>query len=80
VIAALADASRFGDFFAGLAIGIVVGLLLTRVFWSWIAWREWRDASAEANRRAARMSDEVLQHMEQDLARQIDSSEPPLNG
>lgn len=73
-------ASRLGDFLPGLAIGVVVGLLLARAFWSWIAWRQWRDASSEADRRAARLADEVLQRMEQDVARQIDSSEPPLNG
>jgi uncharacterized membrane protein YccC len=72
----LADASRFGDFIAGLAIGILAGLLVARVFWSWVAWRQWRDASHEADRRAALLSDEVLERMEQDLTRRDVPTEP----
>jgi hypothetical protein len=73
---ALADASRLGDFVAGLAVGILAGLLLARAFWSWVAWREWRDASEEADRRAGRLSDEVLERMEEELARSVVHTEP----
>jgi hypothetical protein len=77
-MAALVEGSRFGDFMAGLAIGTLIGLLLARAFWSWIAWREWRDASGEADRRTARLSDEVLQRMEEDLTRDNPPSAPSL--
>lgn len=79
---ALVEGSRLGDFFAGLAIGALLGLVLARAFWSWVAWREWRHASEEADRRTGRLSEEVLERMEEDLSRgdrptELDDTWPP---
>jgi hypothetical protein len=71
--------SRLADFLPSLAIGILVGLLLARGFWSWVAWREWRDASDESDRRTARLSDELLERMERDLARESGPTETPVD-
>ncbi|HEV3473955.1 MAG TPA: hypothetical protein VG602_01110 [Actinomycetota bacterium] len=76
----LVAASRLGDFVAGLTVGAMAGLFLARVFWAWAAWREWRDASAESDRREAHLSDEVLERMEEDLARQNAPTDPERTG
>jgi hypothetical protein len=50
-----------GQFLAGLIIGVFVGLLLGPLLRSWLAWREWVDASKEADlteRFLARWEDE----------------------
>lgn len=47
-----------GEFVAGLIVGVVAGFLAYPLFWSWIAWREYQQAS-----RRARRIDDVLQEM-----------------
>jgi hypothetical protein len=47
-----------GEFAAGLIVGVVAGFLAYPLFWSWIAWREYQQAS-----RRARRIDDVLQEM-----------------
>jgi hypothetical protein len=42
-------AAAEGQFIAGLIIGVLLGLLLGPVLRSWLAWREWVDASTEAD-------------------------------
>lgn len=46
------------EFAGGLILGAVTGFFLYPVFWSWVAWREYRDAS-----RRARRIDDVLADM-----------------
>ena len=53
----------YGDFIVGLLIGVAVGFLLGPAVRSWLAWREWTEAS-----RQARLTDEVLTRMEDHLA------------
>jgi hypothetical protein len=50
----------YGDFVAGLVIGGAGGFLVGPAVRSWIAWREWSDAS-----RQARLTDEVLARMDE---------------
>jgi len=50
----------YGDFVAGLVIGAAVGFLVGPAVRSWMAWREWSDAS-----RQARLTDEVLARMDE---------------
>jgi hypothetical protein len=57
IVAAAPDAS--GDFIVGLLIGAAVGFLLRPAIRSWVASREWAEAS-----RWARLTDEVLVHMD----------------
>jgi hypothetical protein len=38
-----------GQFVAGLIIGVFLGLLLGPILRSWLAWREWVEASREAD-------------------------------
>jgi hypothetical protein len=47
-----------GEFVAGLIVGVVSGFLAYPLFWSWIAWREYLQAS-----RRARRIDDVLREM-----------------
>ncbi|HEV2906301.1 MAG TPA: hypothetical protein VGZ50_03180 [Actinomycetota bacterium] len=47
-----------GEFTAGLIVGVVAGFFSYPLFWSWIAWREYQQAS-----RRARRIDDVLQEM-----------------
>jgi H+/Cl- antiporter ClcA len=47
-----------GEFVAGLVVGVVAGFLAYPLFWSWIAWREYQQAS-----RRARRIDDVLKEM-----------------
>ena len=53
-----------GSFITGLVVGIGIGLLLAPMLRSWLAWREWLDASQEA-----RLTDAVLDRMERELDR-----------
>lgn len=46
------------EFVAGVIVGVVSGFFLYPLFWSWVAWREYRDAS-----RRARRIDDVLTDM-----------------
>jgi hypothetical protein len=46
------------EFAAGLIVGVVSGFFLYPLFWSWVAWREYREAS-----RRARRIDDVLTDM-----------------
>jgi hypothetical protein len=41
-------AASDGQFVAGLLIGVFLGLLLGPILRSWLAWREWVEASREA--------------------------------
>lgn len=50
----------YGDFVAGLVIGAAGGFLVGPAVRSWMAWREWSDAS-----RQARLTDEVLARMDE---------------
>jgi hypothetical protein len=50
----------YGDFVAGLVIGVAVGFLVGPAVRSWMAWREWTEAS-----RQARLTDEVLARMDE---------------
>jgi hypothetical protein len=47
----------------GLLIGIVIGLVIGPLLRSWLAWREYVDASREA-----RLHDEVLRLMDRSTA------------
>jgi hypothetical protein len=38
-----------GQFVAGLVIGVFLGLLLGPILRSWLAWKEWAEASREAD-------------------------------
>ena len=46
------------EFVAGVIVGVVSGFFLYPLFWSWVAWREYREAS-----RRARRIDDVLTDM-----------------
>lgn len=37
-------------FGAGLMVGVLVGFFFYPLFWSWIAWREYRESSERARR------------------------------
>jgi hypothetical protein len=52
----------------GLILGLVLGLILGPVIRSWLAWREYTEAS-----RAARLADDVLRRMS-DSATELDSA------
>lgn len=58
-------AAHVADFVSGLILGTLLGLLLAPRVWSWLAWREWRDASREADRER-RLNEELLERMEAD--------------
>jgi hypothetical protein len=53
--------SGYGDFIAGLLTGAGISFLLGPAVRSWIAHREWTEAS-----RRARLTDKVLARMQQD--------------
>jgi hypothetical protein len=59
--AAIIAATTGGPFLAGLAIGVFLGLLVGPLLRSWVAWREWVQASREAD-----LADRFLTRMEQD--------------
>lgn len=46
------------EFGAGLIVGVLAGFFLYPLFWSWIAWREYRESS-----RRTRRIDDVLADM-----------------
>jgi hypothetical protein len=55
-------AAADGQFVAGVIIGVFLGLLLGPILRSWLAWREWVEASREAElteRFLARWEDET---------------------
>jgi len=53
-----------GGFLAGLMVGGGLGLLAGPAIRSWLAYREWEDASREAD-----VADRLLERMEADAAR-----------
>jgi hypothetical protein len=55
----VAAGGRSGDLVVGLVIGMAAGLLVGPAFRSWVARREWNDAS-----RRARLTDELLTRMD----------------
>jgi hypothetical protein len=59
-----AGGSWYGSFVAGLLVGIGIGFLLGPAVRSWLAFREWADAS-----RQARLTDDILARMERDAQR-----------
>jgi hypothetical protein len=62
-IAMLATAG-FDEFLAGLLIGVFLGLVLGPVLRSWLAWREYVEASREAD-----LTERLLEHLaEEDSA------------
>jgi hypothetical protein len=38
------------EFAAGLILGVVAGFFAYPVYWSWIAWREYKNSSRQARR------------------------------
>jgi hypothetical protein len=64
-IVAVAD----GEFIVGLVIGVFLGLLLGPVLRSWLAWREWVEASREAD-----LTERLLAHLEQGMSPSDDRS------
>jgi hypothetical protein len=67
-----AGGSGYGTFIAGLLIGAGIGFLLGPAVRSWLAYREWADAS-----RQARLTEEILARMQQEagLRERTDSRE-----
>jgi hypothetical protein len=49
------------DLLIGLALGLCVGMLISPVVRAWLTWREWVDASREAD-----LMGDVLQRMDAD--------------
>jgi hypothetical protein len=47
-----------GDLLAGLVVGVVAGILLGPAVRFWLAWQEWKRASAEA-----RLTEDALRRM-----------------
>jgi predicted PurR-regulated permease PerM len=62
ILVVAAAAGGLADFIVGLLIGVFIGFLVRPAVGLWMARREWRDASRQAN-----LTDEVLARMEQDL-------------
>jgi hypothetical protein len=58
---AAAEGSGYGDFIAGLLAGASIGFLLRPAVHSWIAHREWAEAS-----RQARLTEAILARMQRD--------------
>ncbi len=58
-ITALVAAAADGGFLVGLAIGLCIGFLIGPAVRSWLAVREWAEAS-----RQARLADRVIARME----------------
>jgi hypothetical protein len=56
-----------GQFVAGLIIGVFLGLLLGPILRSWLAWREWVEASKEAD-----LTERFLARWEEEDARSDD--------
>src|SRR5687767_4623648 len=59
-----AGGSEFASFLAGLLLGASISFLLGPALRSWLAYREWTDAS-----RQARLTDEILARMQRDSGR-----------
>jgi hypothetical protein len=59
-----------GDLFIGLLIGAAAGFLIRPAVRSWLASKEWAEAS-----RRAHLTDEVLAHMDDELRHQPDEAE-----
>jgi hypothetical protein len=68
-------AASGGPFLAGLAIGVFLGLLLGPLVRSWVAWREWVQASREAD-----LTDRLLTRMEREAEDPDADPSPPLDG
>jgi len=60
-----------GGFLAGLIVGAGLGLLAGPAIRSWLAYREWEDASREAD-----VADRLLERMEADAARFEERADP----
>jgi hypothetical protein len=54
-------AASNGQFVAGLVIGVFLGLLVGPVLRSWLAWREWVEASREAD-----LAEQLLARLERE--------------
>jgi hypothetical protein len=67
-MATLVAAGSGGDLVTGFVVGMAVGILVGPAFRSWVARREWNEAS-----RRAQLTDEVL-------ARMQDESPDPVGG
>jgi hypothetical protein len=69
-------AASSGQFVAGLIIGLFLGLLMGPILRSWLAWREWVDAS-----KAADLTERFLARWEEEEARSdqhpVDAQLPP---
>jgi hypothetical protein len=57
---ALAARAGSGDLIVGLLIGAAIGFLAGPLLRHWLAWREWADASREAD-----LTDELLRRLEE---------------
>lgn len=67
--------SGSGDLVVGLVLGLVIGLLVGPAFRSWLIFREWTDASREAN-----LADRLVTRIESDAegdAPSIATDAPP---
>jgi hypothetical protein len=62
-------AAADGEFIVGLVIGVFLGLLLGPVLRSWLAWREWVEASREAD-----LTDRLLVRLEEGMSPSDDRS------
>ena len=60
----------------GLVLGFLVGVLAAPVLRSWLSWREWVQASREADR-AAREADLITEMLELMVPDDASSSRPP---
>jgi hypothetical protein len=70
-----ASGGWYASFVAGLLVGIGIGFLLGPAVRSWLAFREWADAS-----RQARLTDDILSRMERDAGhRATDEPAEPSN-
>lgn len=56
-----AGGSGYGNFIAGFLLGASIAFLLGPAVRSWLAYREWADASKQA-----RMTDQILARMQRD--------------
>jgi hypothetical protein len=72
-LSALLAATSFGldGFLVGLLVGGGLGLLAGPAIRSWLAHREWEDASREAD-----LADRLLERMEADATRFEDRADP----
>lgn len=62
----LVAALGIDDFLSGLILGCLLGVFLAPRIWSWLAWREWKDASDQVTRET-RLADQVIERMRREV-------------